>query len=149
QIVSATPTISANGLTNICKGNFVTLSSDVKYGNQWYKDDVPIDGATQQTYTATEAGSYVNKIDIAGCGSFASQAINVTVSAEAAPGDPEAFGNNIWNVSAFNSGNGTLAGTNWQDNYSGYYTNNSISFDTRNDWSTSASPSSANNYQGC
>jgi len=149
QVVAATPTIVANGLTGICKGNFVTLTSDVKYGNQWYKDDVPVDGATQQTYAATETGSYVDKINIEGCGSFASQAINVTVSAVAAPGDTSVFGDNVWNVYGFNSGDGTLTGTNWKDNYSGYYTNDSLNFDTRYDWDASLSPSSAGNYLGC
>jgi hypothetical protein len=35
-----------------------TLTSSAESGNQWYKDDMPIDGATDRTFTATETGTY-------------------------------------------------------------------------------------------
>lgn len=35
-----------------------TLISSAERGNQWYKDSFPIDGATEQQYTATESGLY-------------------------------------------------------------------------------------------
>ena len=35
-----------------------TLVSSAEYGNQWYKDGVPIDGATEKYYTAHETGFY-------------------------------------------------------------------------------------------
>ncbi|TAF34516.1 MAG: T9SS C-terminal target domain-containing protein [Cytophagales bacterium] len=52
-----------------------TTSSDWAY--QWYKDDKPIDGANQATYTPTENGIYallvVNKL---GCSSFSNKILN-------------------------------------------------------------------------
>lgn len=35
-----------------------TLFSSVAQGNQWYKNDVAIDGATDQTYVCTESANY-------------------------------------------------------------------------------------------
>lgn len=66
-----------------------------------------------------------------------------------AQGDPTVFGNNQWNVYGYNSGNGTLAGTDWSSNYVGYYTSSTFNFNTDNDWNNLLSPSSASNYQGC
>lgn len=55
------PTISQNG--NV-------LASSSTSGNQWYFNGVPIGGATQQFYTATQSGFYqVEVTDINGCSS--------------------------------------------------------------------------------
>ncbi len=64
-------------------------------------------------------------------------------------GNPSVFGNNQWNVYAFNSGNGTIGGSDWSSNYSGYYTTSSLNVNTENDWSPLGSPSQAAGYQGC
>ena len=45
-----TPTITVTGRS--------TLISSAAKGNQWYRDGVRIEGASEQTYTATESGSY-------------------------------------------------------------------------------------------
>jgi len=67
-----------------------------------------------------------------------------------AKGDPTVFGNNVWNVYAWNKGNfNNNAGENWNTFYSGYYTTNSLNFNSNNDFNNGASPSSAPNYQGC
>ncbi|HEX5151701.1 MAG TPA: Calx-beta domain-containing protein [Parafilimonas sp.] len=149
SFVSQLPVITPQGLTDVCFGKSVVLSSDLAEGNQWYKDGSPIDGATGQTYTATETGSYLTKITIPNCSAVASEPIAVMVATMSAPGDPSVFGDNTWNVYAYNSGNGTIAGTNWQDNYSGYYTDNSLSFNTQSKWFSYLSPSNADTYQGC
>jgi hypothetical protein len=150
QFINTAPAVTANGLTNLCLGGTVTLSSDVSTGNQWYKDGGPVSGADQQTYTVSETGTYSTIVDVPGCSSVpSSDSITVTVATQPPPGDPSVFGDNVWNVSAYNSGDGTLAGTDWQTNYSGYYTDNSISFDTRNKWGITGAPSDADTYQGC
>ena len=57
------------------------LTSTVATGNQWYKNDVGISGATGQTYTATEPGTYkVINISAFGCMSTSNE-INVVVTA--------------------------------------------------------------------
>ena len=64
-------------------------------------------------------------------------------------GDPAVFGNNKWNIYAWNSGNGTIGGSNWTTNYVGYYTSTSQDINTVNDWDMNTSPSHAVGYQGC
>ncbi len=44
------PTVTVSGKA--------TLTSSAERGNQWYKDGWPIDGATEQVFTATETGMY-------------------------------------------------------------------------------------------
>ena len=64
-------------------------------------------------------------------------------------GNPTVFGNNTWNVYAYNSGNGTIGGTDWATNYAGYYTNSNLNIKTDDVWPNLGSPSDAANYQGC
>jgi Secretion system C-terminal sorting domain len=74
------PAIQSNSTTNvICGTGSVGLRSPAATGNQWYKNGVAIAGATQQTFSATQAGSYtVTVADGSGC--FASSG-PVTVTA--------------------------------------------------------------------
>lgn len=74
--------------------------------------------------------------------------VNVTVGG-APPGDPAVFGEGVWNVYAYN-GVQTLEPA--ANNYSGYYTQNTLGFDTSsgtNSWPRNASPSSSAAWQGC
>jgi hypothetical protein len=73
------PTISANGPVVFCPGNSVTLTSSAATGNQWYQDGNPINGATGQTYSATEAGDYTVVVTVSGCASSPSNVITVTL----------------------------------------------------------------------
>lgn len=53
-------TITVSGSTNICNTGSVTFTVPSATGNlyQWYKDNAAMYGATLNTYTATQAGSY-------------------------------------------------------------------------------------------
>ncbi len=66
---------------------------------------------------------------------------------EVAPGNPATFGNGIWNVYAWNAGDDIGGSGAWSSNYSGFYTNSNLSFNTATNWANS--PSEASNYQGC
>lgn len=77
-----TPTITAATATSFCTGGSVVLSSSSTTGNQWLKDGSPISGATNQTYTANQSGSYTVKVtNASNCESAASAATTVTVNA--------------------------------------------------------------------
>jgi len=71
----------------------------------------------------------------------------ITVRNPPASPSPTAFGSNIWNVYCYNN----IALT----QYYGYYTENNLSFDSRNRWAASSSPSVAltttagAGYSGC
>lgn len=64
--------------------------------------------------------------------------------------DSSAFGNNVWNVHAWNAGGSSLsAGTAWNTGYAGFYVDNNLNFKTNEIWSINATPSTASNYSGC
>ncbi|MGL2994935.1 Ig-like domain-containing protein [Flavobacterium sp. TSSA_36] len=79
----ATPVIGTSGPTSFCLPGSVVLSSSVSTGNQWYKDNSPIVGATASVYTATDSGSYTVVSTQNGCSSTESNA--VVVRANGAP----------------------------------------------------------------
>jgi len=71
-----------------------------------------------------------------------------------APGNPATFGNGAWNVYAYNAGDAAGGSGAWTNNYSGFYTENNLNFNTTTRWGTNDSPSFANNasgaaYTGC
>jgi len=66
-----------------------------------------------------------------------------------APGNPTVYGANQWNVYAFDSGNGTIPGSDWATNYAGYYVDNNLNINTELRWAATGAPSMANGYQGC
>ena len=68
-----TPTITVTGKS--------TLISSAAKGNQWYRDGVMIEGATEQTHTATESGSYSVTTSNGYCVSDMSDAVDVNLDA--------------------------------------------------------------------
>ncbi|PZX92312.1 hypothetical protein DOS84_15995 [Flavobacterium aquariorum] len=59
-------------------------------------------------------------------------------------GDPSVFGDNVWNVYAYNSTDTSFP----LSNYAGFYTESSLSFDTQSRWDLNGSPSDASGYAG-
>jgi gliding motility-associated-like protein len=83
--VSNAPVPQASIITadklSVCSGENAVITSSVATGNQWYRDGNLINGATQQTYSATVTGSYtVIVTNSNGCRSAASNIINVVVN---------------------------------------------------------------------
>ncbi len=77
----AIPTVSITGSIVICEGDHVVLTSSSAIGNQWYFNDVAIDGATNPDYTARISGNYtVSFNDLNQCASEASLPTTVTVN---------------------------------------------------------------------
>lgn len=68
------PTITITGVS--------TLISSAERGNQWYKDGFPIDGAIEQTYTATESGLYSVTASNGQCESEPSMECSVNLDVE-------------------------------------------------------------------
>ena len=61
-----------------------------------------------------------------------------------APGNPSVFGNGTWNVYGYTGGNIDLSGE-----YSGYYTEPNLSYNSLNRWCSLCSPSDASGWSGC
>ena len=66
--------------TTFCSNGSVILTSSIATGNQWYKDGVLINGATNATFTATESGDYLVTATNGVCGG-SSSVITITVLA--------------------------------------------------------------------
>jgi FG-GAP-like repeat/IPT/TIG domain/Secretion system C-terminal sorting domain len=69
------------GTSTFCAGDSVTFSSTTPTGNQWFKNDIAIAGATGQVYKAKETGAYSVKATENGCQSPSFGAANVTANA--------------------------------------------------------------------
>jgi hypothetical protein len=65
-----TPTIAANGPTQFCAGDSVSLSVSVNSGIEWFKDNTLINGSVSQTLVIKDQGRYyVRYTDANGCSS--------------------------------------------------------------------------------
>jgi hypothetical protein len=73
------PVITANA-TTFCSGNYIILNSSTTT-NQWYKDGVPINGATDNTLQVFTSGTYTATSTVGGIVSAPSNAITITVIA--------------------------------------------------------------------
>ncbi|MBK9075146.1 MAG: T9SS type A sorting domain-containing protein [Flavobacteriales bacterium] len=83
EINGAAPvaTVSANGATEFCAGDAVTLTAGGGNGSyQWQADGLDIPAATNATYDAITSGDYTVVLTNA-CGTDASDPISVTVNA--------------------------------------------------------------------
>ncbi|MES2592480.1 MAG: SBBP repeat-containing protein [Bacteroidota bacterium] len=65
-----TPTVISSG---------AVLTSSIVLGNQWYLNGNIITGATNQTYTTTQSGTYTAIVTVNGCSSGPSSQIIITV----------------------------------------------------------------------
>jgi hypothetical protein len=101
--------------------------------------------ATIPAATATGTGYLVRVISSTGAGvSGSSSAITIS-SSSGTPIAATTYGSGVWNVFCYtgNSGYGIASGASSPGNvntYLGYYTENNLSFDTRNRWTTGTSP---------
>lgn len=75
----ATPNVVAQGLTEICSGSNVTLTTDAKEASyQWLKNEIPIKDAIGQSYKAESAGVYkVQVLNSTGCSATSVQSITI------------------------------------------------------------------------
>lgn len=69
--IPSTPIITQNGKV---------LSSNATSGNQWYNQNIPINGATAQDYTITTVGEYTVQVTVKGCISAPSNMIKDLVT---------------------------------------------------------------------
>ncbi|MCO6478202.1 MAG: hypothetical protein J5I94_16345, partial [Phaeodactylibacter sp.] len=64
-------------------------------------------------------------------------------------GDPAVYGDNEWNVYAWNAGGANINGDAWNLNYSGYYVETNLNINTEDRWNALGAPSDASGYTGC
>jgi hypothetical protein len=108
-----------------------------------------IDASSGVINPATSAdGSYTVTYALpTACGVVLTTTATVAITATA--GNPSLFGNGLWNVYVWNSGNGEIEPSAWNTNYSGYYIASGLNFNSENQWANGTAPSGAPGYQGC
>ncbi|MGN6647470.1 MAG: hypothetical protein ACTHJT_13195, partial [Cytophaga sp.] len=149
-----------NTTSTICSGDipdpFTSTSSASNgcYVNsyQWQLDTgsgfTDISGATNTTYTPvaqTVTTTYRRKAVDACSQTAYSNSFTVSIGTPTPP-DPSVFGSNVWNVYAYNDVNFTILRGSYVDNG---LSASDPSFDSRNMWNISASPSAVSTYTGC
>ncbi|MHA8065697.1 hypothetical protein V7S76_03335, partial [Aquirufa sp. ROCK2-A2] len=88
----AKPTISGDTLATYCADQNITLISSQTSGNQWYNNQVLINGATNDSLQVSASGSYqVKYTNDLGCESDLSTARNITINS--LPSKPVISGN--------------------------------------------------------
>ena len=77
----AKPEIRMTGKSILCPGDSTILSSSQALAYQWYKNEVLIAGANQQSITVKEAGAYsVRTSGINGCISVPSEIVSIAIA---------------------------------------------------------------------
>ncbi|MBC8053350.1 MAG: VCBS repeat-containing protein [Sphingobacteriaceae bacterium] len=77
-VVSAA--IIVAGQSTVCQGQTVAMSANTGDSYQWFRNGVAIDGATSQSYSASESGEYTVAVTNAGGCSGTSSATTVNVN---------------------------------------------------------------------
>ena len=95
----------------------------------------------------------INPFNCAGWANYGSATLNYRCVAPASP-TVATPGNGTWNIYCYDAGDAAGGNGAWTNNYSGYYTENNLNFDTQNRWGTNNTPYDANAnsgsaYQGC
>ena len=84
--VPVVPQVTADGALQLCPGKEVTLTSSAAAGNQWYRDNVVINGAASRTLKINIAGNY--KVRVTGSNNCFSESAVSTVVLNGAPQKP-------------------------------------------------------------
>jgi gliding motility-associated-like protein len=107
---------SANGVTSVCPGASVTLTATQGASYQWFLNGTPIAGATNQTFDATQAGTYSVSVNNGNCavtsGNFVLSTFSPTVSSTSGSDLLCPGGNIVLNATAGTSYQWQLNGVN-------------------------------------
>ena len=122
--------------------NIITYQwQDSTVGNVW-QNIVSASGVTYQP-PSLSASTWYRRIATNGAASVASNEIKITMSIVA--GNPSIFPQDIWNFYAYDGGSVDSASI----IYRGFYSRNSLGFNTNVDFVSSSNPSTATGYTGC
>ncbi|KAF2325804.1 hypothetical protein FND99_20035, partial [Flavobacterium daemonense] len=102
---------------------------------------------TTQSVSGLTAGAYTVTVTDNTTHCVTKGIVDINLNATTSIGNPEVYGDNVWNVYAWNKG--VVSNKAWQSDYSGYFTANSLSFNSEDYFEDYDTPSSVGNYQGC
>jgi len=155
---STAPTTISGTLTSSCAtGTTLTATGGVAGVNctyQWGTGSVVGEnilanqtGASIAVHPYNTKTYWVRRVSAAPC-STTTGGVTATVRvATPVPGNPAAFGDGKWNVYGYLGNNLDLNPA--IVDYSGYYTDTTLGYDSQSKWNKANSPSNAADYQGC
>ncbi len=115
-------------------------------GNYSYSWNTPT-VKTTQSVTGLLAGTYTVTVTDNQTHCTTTGSVDIILGATTPVGDASVYGNNIWNVYAWNRG--VVSRSAWGQDYSGYFTANTLSFNSEDYFEDYDVPSSVAGYQGC
>lgn len=142
EAVAVQTNVSCNGAAT----GSATVAVKGGYGNYSYSwNTVPVQ--TTQSVNNLSAGTYTVTVKdlISEC--ITTSNVNIKLSPTTSVGNPAIYGDNVWNVYAWNEG--TYNNLAWSSDYSGYFTANTLNFYSEDYFEDYGVPSSAPGYQGC
>jgi hypothetical protein len=156
--VTGPPTTVSGNLTVGCGTESTTLTASggtagtgftYEWGTGTVVGENIIAGQNAATITVAPAVTttyWVRRVGPAPCYTATTGITKTVTRANPVPGDPTTFGNGVWNLYGYSGTNITTLSSNI---YLGYYTFNTLSFDTQTYWALAASPSSYSGWGGC
>lgn len=158
---STAPTFISGTATSSCTaGTTLTATGGLAGSNctyQWGIGNVVgeniISGQTGQSITVQPYSTktyWVRRVSAAPCSTTTDGVTRTVTVATPAPGNPSVYGDNKWNVYGYVGRDLDFGVT--TSEYAGYYSVNTLGFDTQTSWNKNSSPSfysSTNGYTGC
>ncbi|WP_433763931.1 MBG domain-containing protein [Flavobacterium ginsenosidimutans] len=139
----AVQTNASCGGTSSGSATVAVKNGSGNYTYQW--NTIP--EQTTQSVANLAAGNHIVTVkdNFSGCTTTAE--VNIILDPTTPVGDPAIYGNNIWNVYAWNEG--TFNNLPWSSAYSGYFTADTLNFNSEDYFEDYDTPSSVPGYQGC
>ncbi|TAF64923.1 MAG: T9SS C-terminal target domain-containing protein [Cytophagales bacterium] len=142
QIAVGTTIVSPTNVL-ICPGQSTTLTASGAVNYTW-SPSTGLSSTSGAIVTANPTAT--TTYTVTGDDGCATSTATVTVNVGTASGNPTVFGNNVWNVYAYQ---GNIISAPASSIYLGYYTENNLSFASNNRWNLNSTPSNASGYVGC
>ncbi|NDJ00055.1 T9SS sorting signal type C domain-containing protein [Flavobacterium sp. LaA7.5] len=146
--ISGTTAIPCNSSTTLtASGGTAGTGSTYQWGTGTIGENI-IAGQTSASitvYPASDTYYWVRRVNGSPCSGY-TDGVSVLVTITNPPeGDPDIFGDNVWNVYSYNGTDLDLTG----NTYLGFYIQSTLGFNTQNIWPKAESPSSYSGWEGC
>ena len=135
------------GTCGTAEDTYLRIFSGDGYSNTAnYDDNGPLCGGTAASgdYTAPGTGWYYLELSHYSRSTLTTGGTLTYEDITTPPAPPATFGNGVWYTTAYTGGNIDLTGE-----YSGYYSESNLTYNSLNRWGTNGSPSDASGWQGC
>ncbi|KGO88217.1 hypothetical protein Q765_04045 [Flavobacterium rivuli WB 3.3-2 = DSM 21788] len=154
---SAPTTITGNGTSSCATGTTLTATGGTAGVNCTYQwgigsvigqNIIPNQtGVSISVHPSSTKTYWVRRVSAAPCSTTTDGVTRTVTVANPAPGNPAVYGDGVWNVYSY-IGNSLDLNPTIVD-YSGYYTDATLGYDSQAKWNKAGAPSSAAGYQGC